>query len=90
VALQIVKHQKYLSTEDHGTVRCFDDNVNNDSLWEMKQLENGKYAFRSCYGRWLNATGMTDDNPPETQPHLFANKEHHHQHAQFDVIPVKQ
>jgi hypothetical protein len=55
----------------------------------MEQLGNGKYGFRSSHHRWLSATGMTDETPPEQQPHLLANKEHPHEHAEFEIIPVQ-
>jgi hypothetical protein len=29
---------------------------------------------------------MTDETPPEQQPHLLANKEHPHEHAEFEII----
>lgn len=88
VALQNVKHQTFLSAEHGGTARCSDRRIDHDSLWTMEQLENGKCGFRSSHHRWLSATGMTDQDPPEEQPHLLANKEHLHEHGQFEIIPV--
>jgi hypothetical protein len=55
----------------------------------MQELENSKYGFLSIHHRWLSATGMTDKTPPEEQPHLTAHKEHPHEHAQFEIIPVE-
>ena len=56
----------------------------------MKELDDGEYGFRSVHYRWLTATGMTEDTPPEDQPHLMASKEHPHEHAQFEIIPVEE
>jgi hypothetical protein len=89
VALQIVKYQTFLSAAQDGTVRCSDRNIDHDSLWNMEELKNGKYGFRSSHDLWLSATGMTKENPPEKQPHLVASKEHSHDHGHFEIIPVK-
>jgi len=89
VALQSVKHQTFLSAEQDGSVRCSDRSIEHDCLWEMIDLGYGKYGFRSCHHRWLTATGMTDQTPPEQEPHLIAYKEHPHEHGQFGIIPVQ-
>ncbi|CAF3855963.1 unnamed protein product [Rotaria magnacalcarata] len=89
VALRIVKHGTFLSAEEDGAVRCSDRDIQRDCLWEMKQLENGKYAFHSNHHRWLTATGMTDATPPEQEAHLLTTKEKHYEQAQFDVIEVE-
>jgi len=89
VALQSVKHQTFLSAEQGGSVRCSDRTIEHDCLWEIKDLGYGKYGFQSRHHHWLIATGMTDETPPEEQPHLMAHKEHPHEHAHFEIIPVQ-
>ncbi len=89
VALETVKDHTFLSAEKDGTVKCLHRTVEPDSLWNMEELANGKYGFRSSHDLWLTATGMTVDNPPEKQPHLVASKEHSHDHGHFELIPVK-
>ena len=89
VALQIVKHRTFLSAERGGKVRCSDQQIDHDSLWERRGLDNGKYGFRSTHGRWLSATGITDETPSEEEPHLMVNKEHLNENAEFEIIPVE-
>jgi len=89
VALQIVKYKTFLSAAQDGTVRCSDDIIDPDSLWNMEEMESEKYGFRSSHNLWLTATGMTEANPPEEQPHLIASREHSYTHAHFEIIPVE-